>query len=113
MKCSLVRNVLFNFFSCEEIVSGLAQSSAHDNEHILPLSIAQSDMPSERVFKTEHVFPHSNTVYTRMEMLCSSSTNDIKKLLDLTANDYMTKALMIFVISLVQLLHFSYLHLVP
>ena len=45
-------------------------------------------MPSERILNRETVFPKSSTVYLRMEKLCSSNMNDVKKLLDLTADDY-------------------------
>ena len=45
-------------------------------------------MPSERILQKETIFLKSNTVYLRMEKLCSSNINDVKKLLDLTSNDY-------------------------
>ena len=79
---------LHEFLSCDEIVCGLAQSSDNDNTNIPPLTINHSGMPSERILQRETVFPKSNTVYLRMEKLCSSNISDVKKLLDLTSNDY-------------------------
>ncbi len=59
-----------------------------DNPTSYSTSVDHSDMPSERILQRETVFPKSNTVYLRMEKLCSSNVSDIKKLLDLTSNDY-------------------------
>ncbi len=48
---------LHSYLACDAIVSGLADSSDYNNENITPLSVNESDMPSERVLKKETVLP--------------------------------------------------------
>ena len=79
---------LQTFLSCDDVIAALAESSENDNYNMLPPSINLQNMPSERLLMAEHVFPKSDTVYQRMEKLCSSSNSDVKTLLDLTASDY-------------------------
>ena len=75
-------------FNCDNVVSALAQDSTHDNRDLLPSEIDMANIPSERLLDNEEVLSKPKTVYLRMEKLCSSNIFDIKKLLDLTADDY-------------------------
>ena len=73
---------------CDDIVSGLAKSANDNNNFLTPFQADTSPVPSERIIETKSVFNKTETIYLRMEKLCSSNINDIRKLLELTANDY-------------------------
>ena len=83
-KCSELQSSL----QCEDLVSALAQSSNVNNSDVSPNNSSKSKGPSLRILNNDNLLPMSSSVYLRMEKLCSSNIHDIKKLLDLTADDY-------------------------
>ena len=75
--------------ACDDKIKALAQSNDIDNTSINPFQLTQQKcMPCERILKREDNFPQTSTVYLRMVQLCSNDIYDIRKLLDLTANDH-------------------------
>ena len=83
-KCSELQSSL----QCENLVSTLAQSSNVNNSDVSPNNSSKSKGPSLRILNNDNLLPMSTSVYLRMGKLCSSNIHDIKKLLDLTADDY-------------------------
>ena len=79
---------LHEHFNCDNVVSALPQGQSQDHRTVQFPSIDKSTVPSERILNLGEVRPKPKTVYLRMEKLCSSNIFDVKKLLDLTANDY-------------------------
>eukprot|EP00112_Aurelia_sp_Birch-Aquarium-sp1_P015884 Seg3558.1 transcript_id=Seg3558.1/GoldUCD/mRNA.D3Y31 product="hypothetical protein" protein_id=Seg3558.1/GoldUCD/D3Y31 len=65
----------------------LYQGQSQDNRTVQLLEVDKSTVPCVRILNLDEVRHKPKTVYLRMEKLCSSSIFDVKKLLDLTAND--------------------------
>ena len=74
--------------ACDDHIKALAQASSENNENTKELTLNNNNIPSERILSSPVLIPKSKTVYLRMEKLCSSELRDVKKLLELTSNDY-------------------------
>ena len=83
-KCANLKEVL----TCETIVFALSHDSSHDNADIRPFNIEEDVNVSQRIISCGRLLPTSTSVYLRMEQLCSSTIQDVKKLLDMIADDY-------------------------
>ena len=74
--------------SCENVISALSHNSTHDNADIKPFSLKEDISVAQRILSSNKLLATSTSVYLHMEQLCSSNIQDVKKLLDLTADDY-------------------------